>query len=304
MRNQQDKSTQWCQDARDLRGKIAEIFGAAPKETIILTPGTLMALQILLASLKIHRVALTSSEYYGRGHFPSLEIGTYRIDHFLDRIRSFKPKAVIASLVTWKGEVLPIESLFAEIRAVFGRQSPVLIADYSHAGAVGFPTFRSSEADFVVGDVSKWIAPVDCNRNLGFLWSRPGKLSSAAQRTFTPFFLATDGPSEERSARWIDPVELSKLLKWIKQKGTSRASLLERHKLNLSLALDIAHELKLSKKPASSILWIENNEVSPGNLLLKEIASKGLQWAPSTGGIRVLCRSEVFSTKRVSPLQG
>lgn len=284
-------------EATRLREIIGELFAAAPSDQIILTPGTLIGFLTLLNGFKIKKIALTDCEYYSPQHLPSFETKTFGIENFAPETAMFQPDAVIASVVSWQGVKLPASELFAEIRNRFGNgKTPLLIADYAHAGAVGFPPVADLGADIVCGDLYKWITPADYYGNLGFIWFKERSLYEQAKKLFRPFFLATEDKTEFsfKKARWVNTKELKNLLAWLSENEISRARLLETHKANYELAKDVARKLKLSESVQSNIIWVDEAEMR--NASFDHFKKAGLAWEfeGKIKGLRLLCRSELL----------
>jgi hypothetical protein len=278
--------------AAQLRSRIAELFGGGPAETLILCPGILIGLQALFSSLDVKRVALSDEEYYGQIHFPHLAIKTFAIDELVGRVRDWKPDAVVLSVVTWRGRVIPLAEIFRELRAQLKEETPLLIADYSHGGAVGFPDMAGLNADIVCGDPLKWIAKPDGETRLAFLRIRDGALLEKALRVFRPFFLATAEQHEQLLARWLDPREIQEAVEGFS--GLDRGTLASRHAQNLSLARQVGFELGVSDRVQSSILWLD-----AGRPLPEWLARSGLVWKATGGGVRILCRAELKAGSKV-----
>ncbi|HWX42421.1 MAG TPA: hypothetical protein VN345_14820 [Blastocatellia bacterium] len=272
--------------AAQLRSRIAELFGGEPAETLILCPGILIGLQALFSNLDVKRVALSDEEYYGQIHFPHLATEAFAIDELIGRVRDWKPDAVVLSLVTWRGRVIPLAEIFRELRAELKEETPLLIADYSHGGAVGFPDMAGLNADIVCGDPLKWIAKPDEETRLAFLRIREGALLEKALRVFRPFFLATAEQQEQLLARWLDPREIQDAVEGLSR--LDRGTLASRHAQNLSLARQLGFELGVSEHVQSSILWL-----GEGRPLPEWLARSGLVWKAPGGGVRILCRAEI-----------
>ena len=60
-------------------------------------------------------------------------------------------QAVLASPASWRGARQPVAEQFASIREALGREAPLLVADYAHAGSIGFPSVDGLSADDVRG---------------------------------------------------------------------------------------------------------------------------------------------------------
>ncbi len=168
----------------------------------------LSGLRQLFSVERVDRLVLTSEEYYAPRHFPTLRCDVASPSTLVARVAAARPGAVIASVVSWRGAPLPVSALFGEIRRVLGARTPLLVADYTHAGAIGFPPVSALNADVVSGDAEKWLLPARQRSRLAFLWMRSPAVFRSAARSFSPFFLAVDGRTDARSARWLDPQEV------------------------------------------------------------------------------------------------
>ena len=146
--------------AARIRQTFSELFDAPPASRIVLVPSILAALHILFAKLRVRRMVLTSGEYYGALHFPAQRVESVGVKDLIKRTKELKPDVVMVSVVTWKGEVLPCAELFAEIRSMRGREgAPLLVADYCHAGAVGFPSVKKFAATWFAGARGSGLRP-------------------------------------------------------------------------------------------------------------------------------------------------
>jgi selenocysteine lyase/cysteine desulfurase len=276
-------------DASRLRREIARLFGAAPAERIVLAPGMLSALRHLFFALRVDRLLLTTDEYYGPRHFPAMSVETVPVPALVARIRKFRPGAVIASVVSWQGKPLPVAALFGEIRRALGARSPLLVADYTHAGAIGFPVASDLQADIVSGDPEKWLLPPRQRSRLAFLWMRSPRLFRTAQQTFAPFFLAVEDRAVPRSARWLDPEEVRTVAEWFSVARLTRRGLIDRHHANLRMKRTVARVLGVDPDGPASVLW--TNRRMPESL--ERLERLGLVWRGRDGYTRILCRSEV-----------
>lgn len=279
----------------ELRTVISELFGAHPPERVILGPGILIGLQILFANLGIRHLALTTEEYYRQEHFPALDAEAFSIESFVRRVETTKPEAVLASVVTWRGRDLQLYEMFNGIRSALGNKAPILIADYSHAGAVGFPKAAELNADIVCGDPAKWVLPQTWASRLAFFWFRSGDIFEAAKKAFGPFFLAIPERGNQFFARWIDPQEVRITVSSIKERELDRATLLRRHRDNLSLTAELSTQLEIDCPPETSIIWLDKERMD--EMLPTWLMKSRLVWNPLTGGMRILCRAETKDDK-------
>src|ERR1051325_4687153 len=285
----EDKTTRQRIGSGDaLRRLLSKLIGADYPGQIVLCPGILIGVQTLFANLGLRRILITTQEYYEPWHFPFLETGRIEVSSLPDLVQR-ATEAIIVSVVSWRGEVLPVRRIFTRLRADLGSACPLLVADYTHAGAVGFPTISQLGADIVCGDASKWIAPIDHESKLAFLWTGPRIEERIVRRAFGPFFLAMGGWKSNCRSRWVDPCEVEWLNTWFQEKRLNRAVLKRRHTANMKLAKQLADRLKL-QHPKSAILWLENGE-SPE---IEALEKSGLVWRLRSGGLRVLCRADAL----------
>jgi selenocysteine lyase/cysteine desulfurase len=264
------------------------LFDAKPASRIVLAPGMLSALRHLFSAMHLDRVVLTSDEYYSARHFPTNHVDVVTIPTLVDRVKALRPGAVIVSVVSWKGRPLPVSELFGEIRRSLRARAPLLIADYTHAGAVGFPPVSALEADVVSGDPEKWLLPAGQTSRLAFLWMRSSRLFQIAQRSFAPFFLGVEGESDGRSARWIDPEELHAVAKWLAEARLTRRMLVDRHDANMRMKQRLGQTLGIDAGGPASVLWTDRRIPKA---LQRRLNRRGLLWR-ADGHTRILCRSE------------
>jgi selenocysteine lyase/cysteine desulfurase len=279
--------------ADDLRTAISDLLEVRHSDRIILTPGILVALRILFPHLQIKRILLTTEEYYSESHFPgeaARVAGCEAIPGLLKK-RSFD--ALIASPASWRGVRQPVAELFGWVRKTLGENAPLLVADYAHAGSIGFPSVESLGADVVCGDLEKWILPPDSNSRVAFLWFRTRRLFVRAARAFRPFFLATESSSGSTLARWVDPADVLAVSRQLADLAVTRGRLRERHLADMKLAGDLTDRLQPSRAPETSILWLEEDELA--GQALADLEKLGLIWRLPGQGVRVLCRSDVVA---------
>ncbi|HVO36044.1 MAG TPA: hypothetical protein VMT21_10785, partial [Gemmatimonadales bacterium] len=182
--------------AGQVRQLVADVYGAA-SSAVVLAPGTLAGLRLVFASLGIERIALSDGEYFDAMSFPDTAVDVLDADAVLESVVRHQPNAVLLSQVTWRGERLQLEAIFRHIRRRLGTRTPLLVADYAHAGAAGFPKVAESGADVVVGDVTKWITPPTWPDRIGYLWFRSPEHRAQARRIFASFYLAGAKPSAQ-----------------------------------------------------------------------------------------------------------
>ena len=275
--------------AGHVRQLVSEVYGAA-SSAVVLAPGTLAGLRLVFASLGIERIALSAGEYFDAGSFPDTAVDVLDADTVLESVVRHQPNAVLLSQVTWKGERLPLASIFRHIRRRLGERTPLLVADYAHAGAAGFPKVAESGADVVVGDVTKWITPPTWPDRVGYLWFRSPEHRAQARRIFASFYLACAKPSAALEARWVDPAAVEKITAFGMSAKPTRRALLERHAHDLALAKRMAGWCG-APQPSSALLWISSSDGVAK--IPKWVEDQGLLWRPAAGGARVMCRSDL-----------
>jgi hypothetical protein len=273
-------------DASCVRREIARLFVAKPEARIILAPGMLAGLRHLLSALRVDRLVLTTEEYYAPAHFPTMKVETVEVSALVARVLATKPGAVIASVVSWHGTALPVSDLFGEIRRALGARAPLLVADYTHAGAIGFPAVSALNADVVAGDPEKWLLPPGRRSRLAYFWIPSTGLFYTTARTFAPFFLAVHGRTEARSARWLDPEELRDVAQWLSASRLTRRALRERHRANLRMKHRLARSIGIAPAGDSAVLWTRTPIPAA---LESRLNRNGLLWRASNGYARILC---------------
>jgi hypothetical protein len=205
------------------------------------------------------------------------------------RVRATRPGAVIASVVSWQGTPLPVAALFSEIRRALGARTPLLIADYTHAGAIGFPAVADLDADVVSGDPLKWLLPARRRSRLAFLWVRSAAVFRRAARVFAPLFLSIDGQADARSARWLDPQEVRDVAEWLADARLTRRRLRDRYQANLRLKQRVARRIGIASQGDSCVLWTDRPVPTSLESRLKR---QGLLWRAADGYARILCRTD------------
>jgi len=283
--------------ANDLRATISDLLEVHHSDRIILAPGILIALRTLFSHLHIERIALTSEEYYGAEHFPAATVRAASCDALFDPRLTGDCDAVLASPASWRGARQPVAELFDSIREALGEGAPLLVADYAHAGSVGFPSVDRLGADVICGDLEKWILPPDWNTRVAFLWFRTQSLFDRAVEAFRSFFLATKNSDVSMLARWVDPADVLAVSRGLASLGLTPDQLRVRHRADMRLALELASRVEPARIPETSILWFEEG-VLDGETL-EELEKLGLVWRLPGLGTRVLCRSDVVAAANV-----
>jgi len=282
--------------ANDLRATISDLLEVPHSDRIILTPGILVALRVLFSQLRIESILLTSEEYYGTEHFPGATVRVASCDAIFDALLTGDFQAVIASPASWRGKQQPVTELFASIRERLGPRAPLLVADYAHAGSIGFPSVDRLGADVICGDLEKWILPPDWNTRVAFLWFRTQRLFLEAVETFRPFFLAAKSSDVSMLARWVEPADVLAVSEGLEALGVTPEQLRERHRADMSLARELASSLEPVRIPETSILWFEEGELDGETV--EELEKLRLVWRLPGRGTRVLCRSDVVARAR------
>jgi selenocysteine lyase/cysteine desulfurase len=278
-------------DAARVRREVARVFDAEPADHVVLAPGILCALRYLLQAAGVERLVLTTDEYYGPRHFGNMTVRTAPATALAARVARTRADAVIASVVSWRGHPLPVSDLFGDIRARFGTRTPLLVADYTHAGALGFPPVRGLNADVVCGDPERWLlSPRHCSK-LAFLWVRSPRLHRQARRAFAPFFLSMHAQDQDRSARWADPREVHEFAAWLERARLTRARLHGRHEANLRLKQKLAAALGIDGSDRAAVLW---TDAKVPTRLRRSLDRAGLLWQADARHTRVICRADAF----------
>ncbi len=282
--------------ANDLRATISDLLEVHHSDRIILAPGILVALRVLFSHLHIERIAMTSEEYYGAEHFPGATVHEAHCDALFDPLLTGDFEAVLASPTSWRGVRQPVAELFNSIQKQMGRRAPLLVADYAHAGSVGFPSVDRLGADVICGDLEKWILPPDWNTRVAFLWFRTQRLFLQAVEAFHSFFLATNTSDVSLLARWVEPADVLAVSRELASLGVTPDHLRVRHRADMRLARELASSVEPARTPETSILWFEEGELD--GEALEELEKLGLVWRLPGRGTRVLCRSDVVAAAR------
>ncbi len=270
------------EQARKLRVMLGGLLGLPSPDRVVLAPGTTASLRILFAAKGIETVILGPEEYCDEHHFWPLSVLTSPIADIAAIARRTPSKiAVVLSVVSWKGTRFPVESHFHALRLELKDRCPLLVADYSHGGASGFPPCDQIPADIIVGDFSKWILPPNVADELCFLYAGTDEMWKLCKNCFGAFYLATESVAE-RAARWVAPREVTGSLMWIKSQSVSRHTLLAQFERNRSFMRTLPRS---GTATDCCMVWFRS-DAAP-----KWIAPDLLWETPE--GIRVLCRHDV-----------
>ena len=275
--------------ARGVRRLVAEVYGATPADALILAPGSTVALRLLFQPLHVRRVLLSDAEYFGPAAFPAAAVSAVPVEQLATAAVRLRPDAVVLSVVSWHGERLPLERVFASIRDALGAEAPLLVADFAHAGAAGFPRIAATGADVVIGDAGKWVTPADWPDRVAFLWLRTAALRRVAQRAFAPLYLGTSRPAGALEGRWVDPDAAARIAEWARGQRGVRSALLARHAADLALAARLAARCGLPA-PATPLVCVPAG--SAARRIPRWARERGLTWRMPDGSTRVTCRAD------------
>lgn len=273
---------------RTIRSHLGELYRCVDFKQIVLCPGQLVGIIHILHASRLRSILITDEEYYTARHFAGMEVFICKPEEVSKIALEKRPDVVLMSFVSWKGKLLPVEREFRLIRACRG-DHPLLICDYAHAGAVGFPQFRSLTADLVCGDVQKWVLPSEHMAQIAFMWTPNRNLQEAMNRTFSGYYLAARNRLE-RTARWISPHDLLSTALWLRSSNSTRNELRRIYRQNLSLATQIAGHLGLEPPVTSCMLWLTNVEAARRKRELRDLESRTdvHVWRTSSGW-RIMC---------------
>jgi hypothetical protein len=272
------------EQARHLRILLGGILGIPIPNRTILASGTTVALKLIFAGLGIETLVLGPDEYYSPAHFHPLDVSTVSIDDFQATVMENRPQAVLLSVVSWRGKRFPVERAFHSIRVHMNDNCPLLVADYSHGGAAGFPDPNALGADIIVGDLSKWLLPPRIADDLCFIYPTTSQISAPCQELFRPLFLGTE-MDVERSARWVLPEQVVSAREWFLRTSASRDGIEKQHRKNLAFKRQLI-DLFDAIDTDTCMVWLQNSsEVS-------ESINPDITWR-TPEGTRLLCREDV-----------
>jgi hypothetical protein len=272
------------QALQQLRRFIGTAFGVDPTHQLLFAPSILVSLKLLFAIMGIQRLLLACDEYYTGKHFFREDVRACALDSLLPHCLEFQPDAIIVSLVSWSGVVSDVKQIFSEIRRRVN-PVPLLIGDFSHAGAIGFPSFNEYGADVICGDLAKWVLPLTRDPGIAFLHFRDEGLFTEITPHFAPFYLSGASSEIERLSRWIDPGKVVNAAKTIAARRIGRREILRQYRTNRKMAERLAEELNLAH-PLSCILWLPREKFRFTGASRHELV-----WQTDSG-TRVLCRAD------------
>lgn len=289
--------------AEVIRATLSDILGRRSSEAV-LAPGALVALRLFFHHQGVRTVLLSDREYYAPELFPDLEVHRAPFGELAAAAERLSPDAVVASLVSWRGEVGDVEALGrnlrkragtgagdpargtpAEGRSTSGSEGPLFCVDWCHAGAVGFPSAAGLRAHVLFGDASKWLIPARTPDRLAFLLGSED-LSGPLRSCFEGLH-ESGGELAAREARWIDGRTLEEVARRVEGAAADRSVLRARHLENMELARSVA-EANDHPPPVSALLWFPS--ASRSELDLDLLPSPELAWETGAG-VRVLCQA-------------
>lgn len=251
---------------------------------VILAPGVLVALRLFLHHKGARVILLSDREYYGPEHFPGLDVHVAPFAELAPASKRLHPDAVLASVVSWTGQVADPERLVRDLAVRHQGHRPMVCLDWCQAGAAGFPPARGLDADLILGDATKWLVPAGIRDRLAFAVGREEGVEPLLE-CFAGLYLS-GGYEGRREARWIDPLTLAEVASAITELEADRDRLSGRHAQNMRLARAIAQRNGLDE-PESALLWFPGRE--PGELDLDDLPSQDLVWRIDAG-VRVTCQ--------------
>jgi hypothetical protein len=292
MRVLSTKSEQEVADcANSLRNRLAECFGISEPEHVIFTNGVTTSLRLIFAGLNVRKLILGPEEYCSPIHFFPLDVTVADEHDLLAAVQSSNAQAIILSTVAWTGRSFNVSEVFYGLRKALGPKCPILVADYSHAGAAGFPAIETLNADLVVGDLQKWLLPNGVADELCFAYPCSSFLHYACEKVFTGCFLATES-TIPNMVRWISPTQITLATKWATRVNVTKAFLAERHRDNEKLRERLLSEMNCVDS-GTLIVWMQSGTAVPQWL------NDDLVWKTGSG-VRIMCRADVQKLKKKS----
>lgn len=277
-------------EAMRFRQHLKDLFAINQSNDIVLMPGILVFLQGCLRALDINSMITSQEEYYEPQHLPNVLLKLEDERSIAPCVTQNRTDAVLISQVSWLGRELNCKAIIHELRNSGGPQ-PIIIVDYSHAGAIGFPPIHEIDADIIVGDVEKWIRNEAWGSPLAFAVVKNQNVMHQLEKHLAPFYLALAHESDMRMARWVDPRTLREILNEFEDRSLSRPKLLERYKRNMRLAKRVMGCCDPQNDSHCTIVVCDEFNDSE---LLSSLRSKGLVWDLPDGRMRIICRSDVL----------
>lgn len=271
-------------DSAVLRRAVSDVLGE-DAEAAILAPGALVGLRLFLRHRGTSVLLLSDREYYGPEHFPGCDVHVAPFDELASAAEAHEPDVVLASLVSWRGEVGDVEALCRDVRGRSNDGGPLVCVDWCHAGALGFPPAADLDADLIIGDVTKWLTPAATPDRLAFLLGR--EALAAPMRACFGGLHSSGGDQAAREARWVDPQALAAMADSVKRVAADRSRFATWYADNMTLARVVGAANGV--EPArSAILWFPGRQKA--ELRLDALPSTELAWDTGSG-VRVLCQA-------------
>lgn len=271
-------------EAKDMRKIVGSILGRSADDSV-LAPGALVALRLFLQERDARSVLLSDREYYGPEHFPGLTVTVAPMADLATAAERTRPDLVLASLVSWRGDLADIQALASDLGLGERSDAPLLCVDWCHAGAAGFPSAEGLAADLVIGDATKWLTPASEPDRVAFLFALSDRVGDLAE-AFSGLYLS-GAPDHPRSARWVDPGVLDEMRHAVPEAALDLDRRTAWHDRNLELARRVARA-NGAAPPDTAIVWLP--ERSREDCDLSELPSEGLAWE-TCGGVRILCQA-------------
>lgn len=273
-----------------IRAHVCELYHCSNADRIFLCPGQLVGLIHVMHAMQLRSILLTDEEYYTADHFPGMEVSICKPEDVADASLRKHPDVILMSLVSWKGRLLPAQREFRRIRGLSGTR-PLLVCDYAHAGAVGFPVFGGQEADIICGDLHKWVLPSTHMAQIAFLWAATRGLRRTLRRAFLGYYLAGEVRAG-RAARWISPLDLMAAAQWLRTSNLNRRTLRREYRQNLARAAEIATLLGLDSPPKTCILWLPGAAIKGLSYNIEDLAAQeDVEIWRTSGGWRIVSSS-------------
>lgn len=271
----------------NFRKHIADLLGIGNAGDLVLCPGQLISLSMMLCALNVRLLLISTEEYYAPDSFPGILVHSCPPSALASVANTIRPDAILLSVVSWRGNSLGLADKFSLIKNLIDYK-PLLIADYAHAGAIGFPDISTLNCDLIVGDLNKWLLPLDFSSEVAFLYPLRPDLAEVARRTFAPFYCAYE-KSLPHSGRWLDFSKVKNVYDYFIAKKYSRSKLIEIYRDNLTLTANVARDLRCRIPEIETMIWLKSDEVNSENKDSLEILQRrGLVWEVCDA-YRIMC---------------